>query len=189
MLLLIDNYDSFTYNLVHAFEEQGVTVTVARNDNATVKECIALQPDYLVIGPGPGTPGQSGISMPLIQKFADSTPILGVCLGLQSLAELYGGKVVRSRLGPMHGKNSRILHDGRTLFAGLPQGFTATRYHSLVVERESLPSCLEIAAETPEGEIMALRHKTLGIEGVQFHPEAVLTVSGPHLLNNFIKNR
>ena len=185
-LLLIDNYDSFTYNLVQAFLILGAEVDVYRNDAITVAEAQAMDHTHLVISPGPGTPRDAGISLQMIGAFAGRTPILGVCLGHQSLVEAFGGKVVRAgRL--MHGKVSPVQHDGRGLFAGLPQDFAAGRYHSLIAEPESFPETLEVSARTAEGEIMGLRHRSLPIEGVQFHPESVLTPDGPILMGNFLR--
>ncbi len=186
MLLMIDNYDSFTYNLVQYFGELGEDVRVVRNDKITVDEIDAIKPDRIVVSPGPCTPKEAGVSVETIVRFAGKLPLLGVCLGHQSLAVAFGGEVVRApRL--MHGKTSMIRHDGKTLFRELPNPFEATRYHSLIVRRESLPSCFEISAETAEGEIMGMRHKTLGVEGVQFHPESILTTAGKDLLRNFLK--
>jgi anthranilate synthase/aminodeoxychorismate synthase-like glutamine amidotransferase len=186
MLLMIDNYDSFTYNLVQYFGELGEDVRVYRNDAITVDEIESLRPQRIVISPGPCTPMEAGISVEAISRFAGRLPILGVCLGHQSMAVAFGGRVVRAgRL--MHGKTSMIRHDGNTIFHGLPNPFEATRYHSLLVERASLPACLEISAETDQGEIMGMRHRTLGVEGVQFHPESILTAAGKDLLRNFLK--
>ena len=186
MLLVIDNYDSFTYNLVQYFGELGEDVRVYRNDTITPEEIEALHPGRIVISPGPCTPNEAGISVETIRRFGGKVPILGVCLGHQSLAVAYGGEVVRApRL--MHGKTSQIKHDGKTIFRSLPNPFEATRYHSLIVNRTNLPDCFEISAETAEGEIMGLRHKTLGAEGVQFHPESILTAAGKDLLRNFLK--
>lgn len=187
MTLLIDNYDSFTYNLYQYLCELGEEVQVYRNDKITVAEIEALGPDRIVISPGPCTPNEAGISIAVIEAFAGRVPILGVCLGHQAIGQAFGGKVVRChRL--MHGKTSPIRHDGRTIFEGLPNPFDAVRYHSLVVERESLPDCLEISAwADDEGEIMGLRHRDLVVEGVQFHPESVLTLPGKQLLANFLK--
>ena len=186
MLLVIDNYDSFTYNLVQYLGELGQDMRVFRNDKISIKEIEELAPDRIVISPGPCTPKEAGISVELIKHFAGKTPILGVCLGLQSIAEAFGGDVVRNyRL--MHGKTSMIHHDGKTIFKGLPNPFEATRYHSLVAKRETLPSVLEISAETEEGEIMGIRHKEYKVEGVQFHPESILTTVGKDLLRNFIE--
>jgi para-aminobenzoate synthetase component 2 len=186
MLLMIDNYDSFTYNLVQYFGELGEDVRVYRNDKITLDEIEALRPQRLVISPGPCTPKEAGVSVDAIRQFAGRLPVLGVCLGHQSLAVAFGGEVVRAdRL--MHGKTSMIQHDGRTIFRELPNPFEATRYHSLVVNRANLPSCFDISAETAEGEIMGLRHRTQGVEGVQFHPESILTRAGMELLRNFLK--
>ena len=189
MTILIDNYDSFTYNLYQYLCELGEEVQVFRNDRITVAEMEALAPERIVISPGPCTPDEAGISIPAVQAFAGRVPILGVCLGHQAIGQAFGGKVVRChRL--MHGKTSPIRHDGRTIFEGLPNPFDAVRYHSLVVERESLPTCLEISAwADDEGEIMGLRHRELVVEGVQFHPESVLTAPGKQLLANFLKLR
>lgn len=185
MLLMIDNYDSFTYNLVQYFGELGAEVRVVRNDAVTVEEIAAWKPQQIVISPGPCTPAEAGISVAVIRHFAGKIPLLGVCLGHQSIAAAFGGRVVRAdRL--MHGKTSPILHDGRTIFRDLPNPFTATRYHSLLVERETLPECLEVSAWTAEGEIMGLRHRQLLLEGVQFHPESILTAAGKQLLQNFL---
>ncbi len=186
MLLIIDNYDSFTYNLVQYLGELGQEMEVFRNDKIGIEEIEYISPDRIVISPGPCTPKEAGISVELIKSFAGKVPILGVCLGHQSIAEAFGGDVVRNyRL--MHGKTSMIHHDGRTIFAGLPNPFEATRYHSLIVKRETIPDCLEISAETEEGEIMGIRHKEHKVEGVQFHPESILTTVGKDLLRNFIK--
>ncbi len=186
MLLMIDNYDSFTYNLVQYLGELGEDVRVYRNDKITVEEIEALHPQRLVISPGPCTPKEAGISVDAIRHFAGRMPVLGVCLGHQSLAVAFGGEVVRAdRL--MHGKTSMIHHDGKTIFRALPNPFEATRYHSLLVKRATVPDCLEVSAETAEGEIMGLRHRTLGVEGVQFHPESILTAAGMDLLRNFLK--
>lgn len=186
MLLMIDNYDSFTYNLVQYLGELGEDVRVHRNDKITVDEIEALKPNRIVISPGPCTPKEAGVSVETIRRFGGRLPVLGVCLGHQSLAVAFGGEVIRApRL--MHGKTSMIKHDGRTIFANLPNPFEATRYHSLIVNRQHLPDCFEISAETAEGEIMGMRHRTLGIEGVQFHPESILTTSGKDLLRNFLK--
>jgi para-aminobenzoate synthetase component 2 len=185
MILMIDNYDSFTYNLVQYLGEMGQELQVYRNDAITLEEIEAHAPERIIISPGPCTPNEAGISVPLIQRFAGRMPILGVCLGHQSIGQAFGGEVVRAgRL--MHGKTSPIHHDGRTVFAGLPSPFEATRYHSLLVRRETLPDCFEVSAETAEGEIMGLRHKDLPVEGVQFHPESVLTTHGKELLRNFV---
>lgn len=186
MLLMIDNYDSFTYNLVQYFGELGEDVRVYRNNKITLDEIESLRPRRVVISPGPCTPKEAGISVDVIKRFGGKIPMLGVCLGHQALAVAFGGEVVRAeRL--MHGKTSKIEHDGKTLFHHLPNPFEATRYHSLVVNRSTVPSCFEISAETAEGEIMGMRHRTLGIEGVQFHPESILTTVGKDLLRNFLK--
>jgi len=185
MLLLLDNYDSFTYNLAQYLGQMGQTLEVRRNDKITLDEIEILEPERIVISPGPCTPQEAGISIPLIERFAGRIPILGVCLGHQAIGAAFGGRVIRApKL--MHGKTSEIEHDGKTLFRGLPQRFTATRYHSLIVERKSLPRSLEISAETADGTIMGLRHRKLRVEGVQFHPESVLTAEGFRLLENFL---
>jgi para-aminobenzoate synthetase component II len=185
MILLVDNYDSFTYNLAQYLGQMGQQLEVRRNDQITLDEVEALKPERIIVSPGPCTPNEAGISVPLIQHFAGKVPILGVCLGHQSIGAAFGGNVIRApKL--MHGKTSEIDHDGKTIFRGLPKPFTATRYHSLIVERESLPDELEISAETDDGTIMGLRHKKFRVEGVQFHPESVLTTSGFDLLRNFL---
>lgn len=187
-LLLIDNYDSFTYNLVQAFMVLGADVLVHRNDQITVDQARALQPTHLCISPGPGTPRDAGVSMQMIETFAGELPVFGVCLGHQSLVEVFGGKVVRAgRL--MHGKTSLVHHDNRSILAGMPEPFQAGRYHSLIAQPESVPDVLEVSARTAEGEIMGVRHRTLNVEGVQFHPESVLTPEGPVLMGNFLKQR
>ena len=187
-LLLIDNYDSFTYNLVQAFLVLGAEVEVHRNDTLTPAEARALAPTHLCISPGPGTPHDAGVSMDMIREFAGRIPVLGVCLGHQSIVEVFGGEVVRAdRL--MHGKTSLVQHDARTLFAGIPQRCEVGRYHSLIAEPSSLPAVLEVSARTAEGEIMAVRHRTLTVEGVQFHPESILTPEGPRILGNFLGYR
>ncbi|RXJ01086.1 aminodeoxychorismate/anthranilate synthase component II [Anaerobacillus alkaliphilus] len=186
MILMIDNYDSFTYNLVQYLGEMGQELVVKRNDKITIEEIEELNPSYLMISPGPCSPNEAGISMEAIKYFAGKIPIFGVCLGHQSIAQVFGGDVVRAeRL--MHGKTSEMSHDGKTIFEDIALPLTATRYHSLIVKRETLPDCLEITAETAEGEIMALRHKELPIEGVQFHPESIMTADGKKLLKNFIE--
>jgi anthranilate synthase/aminodeoxychorismate synthase-like glutamine amidotransferase len=186
MLLMIDNYDSFTYNLVQYLGELGAGVRVFRNDAITLDGIAALAPQQIVISPGPCSPNEAGISIDVIHRFTGKVPILGVCLGHQCIGAAFGGRVVRAaRL--MHGKTSPIHHDGRTVFRGLGQPFIATRYHSLLVERESLPACLEISAWTAEGEIMGLRHRQHLVEGIQFHPESILTVEGKQLLSNFLQ--
>jgi para-aminobenzoate synthetase component 2 len=185
MILVIDNYDSFTYNLVQYLGELDQTLEIRRNDEITLTEIEKMAPDRIVISPGPGTPKQAGISIDLIRRFGGKIPVLGVCLGHQAIAEAFGGEVVRAeRL--MHGKVSPIFHDGKTIFKGLPSPFDATRYHSLIVKKETLPSILEISAYTSENEIMGLRHRKYLIEGVQFHPESILTSEGKELLRNFI---
>ncbi|OGI50484.1 MAG: anthranilate/aminodeoxychorismate synthase component II [Candidatus Muproteobacteria bacterium RIFCSPHIGHO2_02_FULL_65_16] len=186
MLLMIDNYDSFTYNLVQYLGELGADVRVYRNDQITVPEIERLAPDHIVISPGPCTPHEAGVSVDAIKILGGKIPILGVCLGHQSIGAAYGGKIVRAKQ-LMHGKTSMIHHAGKGVFQGLPSPFEATRYHSLVIERESLPDCLEITAWTEDGEIMGVRHKTLVVEGVQFHPESILTQHGHELLSNFLK--
>ena len=186
MVLLIDNYDSFTYNLVQYLGELGADVEVHRNDQITLDEIERLAPERIVISPGPKTPREAGICIDLIRRFAEHLPILGVCLGHQAIGEAFGGRVVRAP-ELMHGKISSISHDQRTIFAGLPDPFPATRYHSLIVERESLPECLEISATSPSGLIMGLRHRRLKIEGVQFHPESIMTTAGKQLLANFLR--
>ena len=185
-ILLIDNYDSFTYNLVQAFAAMGAEVAVYRNDAITVAEALAEEPTHLVISPGPGRPEQAGVSLAAIEAFAGRVPILGVCLGHQCLVAAFGGRIVRAeRL--MHGKTSDVRHDGRTIYAGLSQPFQAGRYHSLSAERQSLPDALTLSAQTEEGEIMGVRHVSLPIEGVQFHPESVLTPEGGRLMANFLE--
>ena len=186
MILLLDNYDSFTYNLAQYLGQMGQDLEIRRNDQVTLDEIQDLRPERIVISPGPCTPNEAGISVPLIQRFAGEIPILGVCLGHQAIGAAFGGRVIRAQK-IMHGKTSEIRHDGKTLFRGLPQAFVATRYHSLIVERESLPGTLEISAETSDGTIMGLRHRKLRVEGVQFHPESVLTDAGFQLLKNFLK--
>jgi anthranilate synthase/aminodeoxychorismate synthase-like glutamine amidotransferase len=184
-LLLIDNYDSFTYNLVQAFMVLGADVLVHRNDQISVEQARELQPTHLCISPGPGTPGDAGVSMRMIEAFAGQVPVLGVCLGHQSMVEVFGGKVVRAgRL--MHGKTSLVHHDGKGILRGLSEPFEAGRYHSLIAQPQSLPDVLEVSARTDEGEIMGVRHRTLTVEGVQFHPESVLTPEGPALMGNFL---
>ena len=186
LVLVIDNYDSFTYNLVQYLGELGQDTRVFRNDKIGLSEIEGLAPERIVISPGPCTPKEAGISVDLVRCFAGKIPILGVCLGHQAIAEAFGGDVIRNyRL--MHGKTSMIRHDGRTIFHGLPNPFEATRYHSLVVRRETLPASLEISAQTEEGEIMGIRHKEYRVEGVQFHPESILTAAGKDLLRNFIR--
>ncbi len=185
MLLMIDNYDSFTYNLVQYFGELGEDVRVARNDEITLDEIAAMKPDRICISPGPCTPAEAGISLDVLKRFSGSVPILGVCLGHQAIGHAFGGKVIRAQT-LMHGKCAPVEHTGGGVFKGLPSPFTATRYHSLAVERASLPACLEITAWTADGEIMGLRHKTLAVQGVQFHPESIATEYGHELLRNFL---
>jgi anthranilate synthase/aminodeoxychorismate synthase-like glutamine amidotransferase len=185
MILLIDNYDSFTFNLAQYLGQMGRNVEVRRNDQITLDEIEELRPQRIIISPGPCTPKEAGISVPLIQRFAGKIAILGVCLGHQAIGAAFGGRVVRAKK-LMHGKTSEIKHDSKTIFRGLPQPFVATRYHSLIVDRESLPRTLEISAETDDGIIMGLRHRKWRIEGVQFHPESVLTEAGFQLLKNFL---
>jgi para-aminobenzoate synthetase component 2 len=185
MILLLDNYDSFTYNLAQYLGQMGQTLLVRRNDMISLDEIADLRPERIVISPGPGTPRQAGISIALIERFAGKIPVLGVCLGHQAIGEAFGGRVIRAAK-LMHGKTSAIHHDARTVFRGLPQDFLATRYHSLIVERKSLPRELEISAETADGVIMGLRHRKMKVEGVQFHPESVLTNNGFRLLKNFL---
>ncbi len=188
MILVLDNYDSFTYNLVQYFGELGAKASVYRNDEVSVEEVEAMKPSHLVISPGPCTPNEAGITLSLIERLAGRLPVLGVCLGHQAIGQAFGGKVVRARQ-VMHGKTSRVKHDGRGVFEGVPDGFLATRYHSLVVDAASVPHCLEPTAYSEDGEIMALRHRDLPVEGVQFHPEALLTEHGHRMLQNFIQGR
>ncbi|MES9690127.1 aminodeoxychorismate/anthranilate synthase component II [Bacillus toyonensis] len=186
MILMIDNYDSFTFNLVQFLGELGQELVIKRNDEVTIADIENMKPDFLMISPGPCSPNEAGISMEAIKYFAGKLPIFGVCLGHQSIAQVFGGEVVRAeRL--MHGKTSPMHHDGKTIFSDIPNPFTATRYHSLIVKKETLPDCLEVTSWTEEGEIMALRHTTLPIEGVQFHPESIMTSHGKKLLQNFIR--
>ncbi|RDZ13195.1 aminodeoxychorismate/anthranilate synthase component II [Priestia megaterium] len=186
MILMIDNYDSFTFNLVQYLGELGHELLVKRNDEITLSEIEVLNPDFLMISPGPCSPNEAGISLEAIEYFAGKIPIFGVCLGHQSIGQAFGGNVIRAdKL--MHGKTSEMYHDGRTIFKGLDNPFTATRYHSLIVEKSSLPDCFEISAWTAEDEIMAIRHKSLPIEGVQFHPESIMTSYGKEMLKNFIE--
>lgn len=185
MLLMIDNYDSFTYNLVQYFGELGEEVTVVRNDEVTLNEVERLNPTKIVISPGPCTPNEAGISMQLISRFGGEVPILGVCLGHQSIGQVFGGRIVQAKQ-IMHGKTSLVFHDEKGIFRGLANPFVATRYHSLVIERKSIPACLEITAWTEDGEIMGVRHRSLSIEGVQFHPESILSEHGHQLLQNFL---
>lgn len=185
MLLMIDNYDSFTYNIVQYFAELGQQVEVRRNDDITLEEIAALNPQYLVIGPGPCSPKEAGISVAAMQHFAGKLPIMGICLGHQTIGEAFGGKIIRAQT-LMHGKVSPVHHHNSGMFQGLPNPVTCTRYHSLVIERASLPDCLDITAWTDDGEIMGVRHKQYAIEGVQFHPEALLTEHGHDMLQNFL---
>jgi len=186
MILMIDNYDSFTFNLVQYLGELGHELLVKRNDEITLSEIEVLNPDFLMVSPGPCSPNEAGISLEAIEYFAGKIPIFGVCLGHQSIGQAFGGNVIRAdKL--MHGKTSEMHHDGRTIFKGLDNPFTATRYHSLIVEKSSLPDCFEISAWTAEDEIMAIRHKSLPIEGVQFHPESIMTSYGKEMLKNFIE--
>ena len=186
MILMIDNYDSFTYNLVQYFGELGADVQVRRNDQIGLEEIERLQPERIVVSPGPCTPDEAGVSLAAIRRFAGEVPILGVCLGHQAIGQAFGGKVVRAKQ-VMHGKLSRIRHDGEGVFAGLPAEFEVTRYHSLAVERWSVPGCLEVSAASEDGEVMGLRHRSLAVEGVQFHPEALLTEHGHAMLKNFLQ--
>ena len=185
MLLMLDNYDSFTWNLVQYLGELGAAVKVVRNDAITLDEVEALAPSHVVISPGPCTPNEAGISVPLIRRFAGRMPILGVCLGHQAIGQAFGGRVIRAER-VMHGKLSSIVHDQRGVFAGVPSPFNATRYHSLAIERASLPPALDVTATAEDGEIMAVRHRELPVEGVQFHPEAILTEHGRKVLGNFL---
>ena len=187
MILMIDNYDSFTYNLVQYMGELGADIHVERNDCISISEIESLKPKKIVISPGPCTPAKAGISVEVIKKFAGKVPLLGVCLGHQSVGAAFGGEIIKAgKL--MHGKTSEVRHDGKTLFKNLPNPFTATRYHSLVLNRKTLPDCFEITAESEDNEIMGIRHKDLSVEGVQFHPESILTPNGKDLLKNFIEN-
>jgi len=185
MILMIDNYDSFTYNLVQYLGELGADIRVVRNDEVTLDDIAALKPEKIVISPGPCTPTEAGVSVPLIGRFAGRIPILGVCLGHQSIGQAFGGKVLHAKT-LMHGKTSQVEHVGAGVFAGLPSPFRATRYHSLAIERSTLPDCLEVTAWTDDGEIMGVRHKTMPIEGVQFHPESIETEHGHAMLKNFL---
>jgi len=188
MLLVIDNYDSFTYNLVQYFGELGADVHVYRNDAITLDQVAALAPTQIVVSPGPCTPSEAGISVPLIRRFAGAIPILGVCLGHQAIGQAFGGRIVRAQR-VMHGKLSPVTHDGRGVFAGLPKPFDVTRYHSLAIARDDVPAELEVTATSDDGEIMGVRHRELAVEGVQFHPEAILTEHGMRLLGNFLEAR
>ena len=185
MILVIDNYDSFTFNLVQYLGELGAEMRVYRNDKITVEEAVALNPEKVLVSPGPCTPKEAGISCDIVREFGPRLPLFGVCLGHQSIGDVYGGNVIRAdRL--MHGKTSPMIHEGKSVFKGLPSPFDATRYHSLIIERESIPECLEITAWTAEGEIMGVQHKEHPVHGVQFHPESILTVEGKKLLQNFL---
>ncbi|HWS56450.1 MAG TPA: aminodeoxychorismate/anthranilate synthase component II [Pyrinomonadaceae bacterium] len=187
MILVLDNYDSFTYNLVQYLGELGAEVEVRRNDEVTVAEIeIDLRPERIIVSPGPGTPDEAGVTLETVARFAGRVPLLGVCLGHQAIGQVFGGRVVRAP-APVHGKPAEICHDGRTIFEGLEYRFPAGRYHSLVVERDGLPACLEVSATTPDGLIMGLRHRELAVEGVQFHPESIMTTEGKRLLANFLK--
>ena len=184
-VLVIDNYDSFTYNLVQYLGELEAEVIVRRNDEVSPEEVAALQPDRIVVSPGPCTPNEAGVSLEVIERAPEGVPVLGVCLGHQAIGQVYGGRVVRGE--PVHGKTAKILHDGEGVYAGLDQGFEATRYHSLVIEPESMPDCLVVTSRTPDGTIMGVRHRDFPVEGVQFHPESVLTRHGRDLLKNFLE--
>jgi len=186
MLLVIDNYDSFTYNLVQYLGELGEQIQVRRNNEVSIDEMEKMSPDRIVISPGPGTPDGAGVSLQVIEEFGGKVPILGVCLGHQAIGQAFGGRVVRAA-HLFHGKSSAVKHDGKTIFEGIEQNFTAGRYHSLVVESQSVPDCLEVSATTPNGTIMGLRHRKMKIEGVQFHPESIMTTEGKKLLANFLK--
>ncbi len=186
MLLMIDNYDSFTYNIVQYFSELGTDVKTYRNDQITIEEIEKLNPDHICISPGPKTPYEAGISMDVLRHFAGKKPIFGVCLGHQSIGAVFGGKIVHAKQ-VMHGKVSPVFHNGKGVFKGVPSPFIVTRYHSLAIERESLPDCLEVTAWTEDGEIMGIRHKTFDIEGVQYHPESILSEYGHHQLKNFLE--
>jgi len=188
MLLMIDNYDSFTYNLVQYLGELGADVRVFRNDAITLDEVASMKPDHIVVSPGPCTPSEAGISVPLIKRFAGEIPILGVCLGHQAIGQAFGGRVVRAQR-VMHGKLSLVTHDDRGVFAGVPSPFAVTRYHSLAIERATMPADLAVTATSDDGEVMGVRHRTLAVEGVQFHPEAILTEHGRHMLGNFLEGR
>ena len=186
MILMIDNFDSFTWNLVQYMMQLGHEVKVIRNDEMTAEQIEKNKPSHIVISPGPGNPKDSGVSLDVLRKLSGRIPILGVCLGHQAIGEVFGGKVVRAQ-SIMHGKTSKIFHGGKGVFSGIPDGFTATRYHSLAIERNSVPECLEVTAKTEDGEIMGVQHKTLQVHGVQFHPESILTEHGFDLLRNFLK--
>jgi len=186
MILMIDNFDSFTYNLVQYLGEMGQELVIKRNDEISLDEISSMAPDKIIVSPGPCSPREAGISVPVIERFAGEIPILGVCLGHQAIGQAFGGNIVRAQ-NLMHGKTSPIEHDGRGVFESIPTPFAATRYHSLVIERETVPDCLEVSARTADGEIMGVRHKTLDVEGVQFHPESILTEHGKTLLRNFVE--
>ncbi len=186
MILMIDNFDSFTYNMVQYLGEMGEELVVKRNDEISLEEIETMAPEQIIVSPGPCSPSEAGISVAAIQRFAGVIPLFGVCLGLQAIGQAFGGRIVRAQT-LMHGKTSPIHHDGRGVFAGMPQDFPATRYHSLVIENASLPAELEVSARTPDGEIMGVRHKSLPIEGVQFHPESILTEGGKRILKNFVE--
>jgi para-aminobenzoate synthetase component 2 len=188
MILVIDNYDSFTYNLVQYLGELGEEIVVHRNDEIDLEGISKLSPDHILISPGPCTPNEAGISLALLERFKGEVPIFGVCLGHQAIGQAFGGEVIRADQ-LMHGKTSEIKHDGKTVFQGLPSPFTATRYHSLIVKRDTLPDCLEISAETEDGLIMGLRHKEYAVEGVQFHPESIMTDNGLRILRNFLSQK
>ncbi len=185
MILMIDNYDSFTYNLVQYIGEMGYDITVVRNDDKEIEELQAMNPDKVIISPGPGYPAEAGLTLEIIKTFAGKIPILGVCLGMQSIGQVFGGRIVPAK-ALVHGKKTTIDHDGKTIFDDIPNPFFGGRYHSLVVEADSMPACLEISAQTGDGEIMALRHKAFPVEGVQFHPESILTEFGFQMLENFV---
>jgi anthranilate synthase component II len=187
MILVIDNYDSFTYNLVQYLGEMGADIKVVRNDELAPEDILRMKPDHILISPGPCSPKEAGVSVEVIRQLAGKIPILGVCLGHQSIGYAFGGEIIRAKQ-LMHGKTSLITHDGKGVFKGLPNPFRATRYHSLVIKKESLPDCLEVTAQSEDGEIMGVRHKTLPVEGVQFHPESILTEAGKPLLKNFIES-
>jgi anthranilate synthase/aminodeoxychorismate synthase-like glutamine amidotransferase len=187
MIFVLDNYDSFTYNLVQYLGELGAEVVVRRNDEVTVEEIgLELRPEKILVSPGPGTPADAGVTLGVVRGFAGRVPLFGVCLGHQAIGEAFGGRVVRAP-APVHGKPAEIEHDGRTIFSGMPPRFRAGRYHSLVVERDTLPGCLEVSAETSDGLVMGLRHRELAVEGVQFHPESIITQEGKRLLENFLR--
>ncbi|GAF14252.1 para-aminobenzoate synthase, amidotransferase component [Bacillus sp. JCM 19045] len=186
MILMIDNYDSFTYNLVQYLGEMGHELVVKRNDEITIEQIKELQPEFLMISPGPCTPNEAGVSLEAIETFAGEIPILGVCLGHQAIAQVFGGKVIKAET-LMHGKTSSVRHDGMSMFQNMQNPLDVTRYHSLIVERDTLPKCFEVSAETTDGVIMGIRHKSLAIEGVQFHPESILTLEGKQMLRQFVE--